>query len=67
MFKDVKVYDPKEDLGEIGKGRRKHLEMLSPETRKFVFDEVEQGYSTPEAREEARRCFRCYRVSMVAV
>ncbi len=67
LFKDVKVYDPDEDLGEVGKSRRKHLEMLSPETRKFIFDEVEQGYSTPEAREEARRCFRCYRVSMVAL
>ncbi|MBW2193636.1 MAG: hypothetical protein JRF27_07605, partial [Deltaproteobacteria bacterium] len=45
----------------------KHLEMLSPDIRKYVFDEVEQGYSTPEAIEEARRCLRCYRVSMVAV
>jgi formate dehydrogenase beta subunit len=67
LLKDVKVYDPDENLGDIGKSRRKHLEMLPPETRKFVFDEVEQGYSTPEAREEAKRCLRCYRVSMVAI
>ncbi|MBW2177007.1 MAG: FAD-dependent oxidoreductase [Deltaproteobacteria bacterium] len=67
LFRDVKVYDQAEDLGEIGKSRRKHLEMLSPDIRKYVFDEVEQGYSTPEAIEEARRCLRCYRVSMVAV
>ncbi|MEN8243814.1 MAG: FAD-dependent oxidoreductase [Thermodesulfobacteriota bacterium] len=67
LYKDVKVYDADEDLGEIGKQHRKHLEMLPPDTRKFLFDEVEQGYSTPEAREEARRCLRCYRVSMVAI
>jgi formate dehydrogenase beta subunit len=67
LFQSVKVYDPDENLGEVGKRRRKHLEMLPPDTRKFIFDEVEQGYSTPEAREEARRCLRCYRVSMVAV
>jgi len=67
LLKGVKVYDPDENLGDIGKQERKHLEMLPPETRKFVFDEVEQGYSTPEARAEAKRCLRCYRVSMVAI
>ena len=67
LLKGVRVYDPDEDLGDIGKRPRKHLEMLPPETRKFIFDEVEQGYSTPDAREEARRCLRCYRVSMVAL
>jgi len=67
LFGDVKVYDKDEDLGEIGRQQRKHLEMLPADTRKFVFDEVEQGYTTPDALEEARRCLRCYRVSMVAL
>ena len=67
LLKGVKVYDKDEDLGELGKRRRKHLEMLPPDIRKTIFDEVEQGYTTPDAIEEARRCLRCYRVSMVAV
>ncbi|MCG6908986.1 MAG: FAD-dependent oxidoreductase [Deltaproteobacteria bacterium] len=67
LFAGIKVYDPDENLGDIGKRSRKHLEMMPPDTRKYVFDEVEKGYTTPDAREEARRCLRCYRISMVAV
>jgi formate dehydrogenase beta subunit len=40
--------------------------MLPVETRKTTFDEVEIGFSTPDAIAEAKRCLRCYRVSMVA-
>ena len=47
--------------------KRKHLEMLRPETRKFVFDEVEKGFSYPDAIAEASRCLRCYRVATVAL
>ena len=67
LYKDVKVYDREEVLGGIGMSKRKHLEMLPPETRKTSFDEVEKGFSTPEAIAEARRCLRCYRVALVAV
>ena len=67
FFKDVKVYDQEEVLGDIGMTRQTHLEMLPPETRKTTFDEVEKGFSTPQAIAEAKRCLRCYRVSVVAV
>lgn len=67
FYKDVKVYDREEVLGDVGKASRKHLEMLPPETRKTTFDEVEKGFSTPEAIAEAKRCLRCYRVAVVAV
>ncbi len=67
FFKSVKVYDPEEKIGIVGKQARKHLKMLSPETRKFTFDEVEAGFSTRDAIEEAQRCLRCYRVATVAV
>ena len=30
--------------------------------RKACFDEVEGGFSTSAAMEEAKRCLRCYRV-----
>jgi formate dehydrogenase beta subunit len=67
FFKSVKVYDPEEKIGIVGKQARKHLKMLSPETRKLTFDEVESGFSTRDAIEEAQRCLRCYRVATVAV
>jgi len=67
IFKDVAVYDRDEDLGDLGKGKRKHLEMLAPDMRKTSFDEVEQGFTIPEAIKEAKRCFRCYRIAIVAV
>ena len=67
LFKAVKLYDAGEDLGDINRQPRKQLRMLEPEERKFIFDEVEEGFSTPEAIAEAGRCLRCYRVAMVAV
>ena len=67
LFKTVKVYDPKEEIGMVGGRPRKHLKMLPAEARKLTFDEVEQGYTTPEAIAEATRCLRCYRVATVAV
>jgi formate dehydrogenase beta subunit len=67
FYKDVNVYDREEVLGDIGIAERKHLEMLPPDTRKTSFDEVEKGFSTPEAIAEAKRCLRCYRVGVVAV
>jgi len=67
LFRTVKVYDPAEEVGIPGKQPRKHLDMLPPDTRKFSFDEIEKGYSIPEAITEASRCLRCYRVATVAV
>jgi formate dehydrogenase beta subunit len=66
LFESVNVYDRYENLGEVGLEARKHLAMLPPETRKTTFDEVEQGFSTPDAITEARRCLRCYRVVTIA-
>jgi len=67
LFRSVKVYDPAEEVGIPGNQPRKHLDMLPPDTRKFSFDEVEKGYTIPEAITEASRCLRCYRVATVAV
>jgi formate dehydrogenase beta subunit len=67
LFKSVKLYDAAEDLGDINRQPRRELSMLAPEERKFSFDEVEAGFSTPDAIAEAGRCLRCYRVAMVAV
>jgi len=66
FFKQVAVYDQDEDLGDLGKEKRKHLEMLAPDVRKTTFDEVEKGFTVPEAIKEAKRCLRCYRIAVVA-
>jgi formate dehydrogenase beta subunit len=67
LFKTVKTYDPQEKLGIAGIRKRKHLEMLPADKRKFTFDEVEEGFPTEDAIAEANRCLRCYRVAMIAV
>jgi formate dehydrogenase beta subunit len=67
LFRTLKVYDPSEDIGIPGGQPRKPLEMLPPDSRKFRFDEVESGYTLPDARAEAARCLRCYRVATIAV
>jgi len=67
LFGAVKVYDKDEDIGIPGGQKRKHLDMLPPDTRKFIFDEVEKGLTVTEAMTEAARCLRCYRVATVAI
>ena len=67
LFDKVRVYDKEENIGIPGGQKRKHLDMLPPDTRKFIFDEVEKGYTVTEAMTEAARCLRCYRVATVAI
>ncbi len=67
LFKSVKVYDPDEKVDVTTSKARHQLDMLEPETRKFTFDEVEQGFETPAAIAEAERCLRCYCVATIAV
>jgi formate dehydrogenase beta subunit len=67
FFEAVKIFDPLEKPGLLGGLKQHHLEMLSPEKRKYTFDEVEQGFSPQEAMAEADRCLRCYRIATVAV
>ncbi len=67
FFSSVKLYDPNEYIGIPGGRERYELEMLSPESRKTNFDEVEKGFSLVQAMAEADRCLRCYRVATLAV
>ena len=46
---------------------REQLEMLPPDTRKWTFEEVEEGFPVNAAMREAARCLRCYRVGLVAI
>ena len=63
----IGVYDKDEDIGMAGGQERKHLRMLDAEARRHTFAEVEIGFPIPLAKEEAERCLRCYRVSLVVL
>lgn len=67
FFSELKVFDKNERVEVAGKRKRLFLRMLEPEKRKWVFDEVEEGYRVDEALYESMRCLRCYRIGMVAV
>ena len=68
LFKSIKVYDPDEEIRrKIEPSDRKRPTFQPPESRMSNFDEVEHGYSTPNAVSEAERCLRCYRVVTIAV
>jgi len=47
--------------------RRREAEVLDPKFRVKTFDEVEAGFSPAQAREEANRCLRCYRIVVAAL
>jgi len=67
FFAKIKVYRKDEDIGIAGGQPRPPLRMLDPSTRKWTFDEVEEGFRSDEAIREAMRCLRCWRIGMVAV
>ena len=67
LFEKVPLFDKDEDMPMLGGQERKELVMLSPETRKHTFAEVEQGFPNKDAIAEARRCLRCYRVATLAM
>ncbi|HSB05180.1 MAG TPA: FAD-dependent oxidoreductase, partial [Thermodesulfobacteriota bacterium] len=66
LVEKIKVYQKDEKIGISGGTRREVLELLPPDTRKWIFDEVEEGFSIPEAQREADRCLRCVRIGLFA-
>ena len=46
---------------------RHHPAVIEPEARVCDFSEVEGCLSPPQARHEAERCLRCYRIAVAAV
>lgn len=67
MVEKIKVYDKDEKIGISGGQKRAMLKLLPPDSRKWIFDEVEGGFSIPEAQKEAERCLRCVRIGLFAV
>ena len=67
-LKALKVYDKKEIVKGWLKGLpREHSEKLEVETRKTNNMEVNFGFTTEQAIDEASRCMRCYYIAMAAV
>jgi len=64
---EIKVFDPSEEIGIIDGRERVKIKHLPPEERIKSFIEYTKGYSIVEARAEADRCLKCYRVAMIAV
>ena len=67
LFEHLKVYDPSEEIKIKDRLERKQVNKLAPDQRKATFEEVEQGFPSPDAVAEAERCLRCYRVVTIAV
>ena len=67
LVEKIKVYNKDEKIGISGGQKRATLNLLPPDTRKWVFDETEEGFSIPVAQKEAERCLRCVRVGLFAI
>jgi formate dehydrogenase beta subunit len=67
MVEKIKVYSKDEKVGISGGQKRAMLNMLPPDSRKWIFDEVEEGFSIPVAQKEAERCLRCVRIGLFAI
>jgi formate dehydrogenase beta subunit len=67
LVEKIKVYNKDEKIGICGGQKRAMLNMLDPDSRKWIFDEVEAGFSIPVAQKEAERCLRCVRIGLFAI
>jgi len=67
LVEKIKVFSKAEKIGISGGTNRAMLNLLPPETRKWIFDETEQGFTLPVAQKEAERCLRCVRIGLFAV
>lgn len=66
LINHLGVFDPKEKLPSSPKGGRPPIPKLDPETRIKSFQEVEGRLKVYQARLEANRCLRCYRIGLAA-
>ncbi len=67
LVEKIKVYNKNEKIGISGGQKRAVLNLLPPDSRKWIFDEVEEGFSIPVAQKEAERCLRCVRIGLFAI
>ena len=61
------LFDSDAPFGYPGGSKRLDTPVLDPDTRVHSFDEVEAGFAPHQARQEAGRCLRCYRMLMAVL
>lgn len=62
-----KVFKEDEPFVFPGISTRMEPEIMDPDVRVNDFEEVEKGFTAVQARAEAARCLRCYRILLMAV
>jgi formate dehydrogenase beta subunit len=67
LTEDPSLFETDPPLPYPGVTRQQEAPVLAPETRIQSFDEVESGFSPAQARREANRCLRCYRILVAAL
>lgn len=67
MVRRAGVFDSAEKMPYKGYDHQAHPEVASPEERVQDFSEVEGPLTEAQARKEAERCLRCYRVVVAAL
>jgi formate dehydrogenase beta subunit len=60
-------FDDDDTFGYPGEAYRLDPDIMDPQFRVQSFAEVEKGLSAAQARAEAARCLRCYRILLSAV
>ena len=58
-WEDIELMKRNTSLSLLGKEERRKVEMIPPTERMFSFKEVEKGFDSKTAVEEARRCRSC--------
>ena len=61
------LFETNESFNYPGCARRTDTPVLAPDMRVHSFDEVEGGFEPYQARQEAARCLRCYRMIVAAL
>jgi formate dehydrogenase (NADP+) beta subunit len=61
------LFDADETCGYPGDAPRLDPDIMDPQSRVQCFAEVEKGFSAAQARAEAARCLRCYRILLSAI
>jgi len=67
LVSESRVFTDDEAFVFPGNTTRMEPVIMDPDKRVQDFDEVEKGFSAFQARTEASRCLRCYRILLAAV
>lgn len=64
FFSNLEVYYPREKMPYQGMSPKAEPDCMSPEERIKCFEDFVSGFSEAQAKYDASRCLRCYRIGM---